>query len=156
MSKEFVVVLARRFAPLNFSKVLGFPNLVPHIEEWQHRLLRFRGDKDDHPVEHLIEFHDLMHLLGVSCGNVLMKMFVYSLDGDVHEWFRSLLDGTISSLKEFRETFQYYCKGLYSSEFLIENYCEEFKFYIQHNKVDSSSSVEEEFYEEFVKDVNSY
>ena len=102
----------------------------------------------------MLEFHELIHWLDISHEDVLMKMFVYSLDGDVHEWFQSLPVGTISSLKEFHETFHYYCKGIYSFELIIEDYCEEFKFYIQHDKVDSSSSVEEEFYEEFVKDVN--
>lgn len=50
-----------------------------------------------------------------------MKMFMYSLDGDAHEWFWSLLVGTISSLKEFHETFHYYFKGLYLSVLLIDN-----------------------------------
>ena len=107
--KAFVVVLVRRFVPLNFLAIPSFPNLVPHIDEWKHFLLRFRGDKDDHPAKHLIEFHDLVHFMGVSHEDALMKMFVYSLDGDVRKWYQSLPASTISSLKEFHEIFNHYC-----------------------------------------------
>jgi hypothetical protein len=27
-------ILARRFAPLNFSAIDGYPHLVPQIDEW--------------------------------------------------------------------------------------------------------------------------
>jgi hypothetical protein len=34
-------ILARRFAPLNFSAIDGYPHLVPQIDEWQDLLPRF-------------------------------------------------------------------------------------------------------------------
>ena len=92
-----------------------------------------------------------MHLLDVFNEDVLMKIFVFSLDGDARKWFWSLPAGTISYLREFHEIFHHYCKGLYSSELLLDNYCEEFECYVQNDKVDSSSSVMEKFYEEFEK-----
>ena len=123
-------------------------------DERQHHLLRFRGDEDDHPTDHLIAFHEFIHLLGVAYENFLMKMFMYSLDADAREWFRSLAIGTIYSLKELHEAFHYYSQGLYSSELLLENFCEEFKFCIHNDKVDSSSTIEEEAYAEFEKDID--
>ena len=75
-----------------------------------------------------------------------MKLFVYSLDGGVREWFQSLPAGTISSLKELHEAFHYYCKGLYSHDSLLHNCYEEFKIYIQNDEVDSSGSVEKGAY----------
>jgi len=34
MSKAFAALLARKFAPLNFSAIPGFPHPVPHLTEW--------------------------------------------------------------------------------------------------------------------------
>jgi hypothetical protein len=34
MSKAFAALLARRFAPLNFSAVPGFPHPVPLMDIW--------------------------------------------------------------------------------------------------------------------------
>ena len=80
---------------------------------------------------------------------------MYSIDGGAWEWFWSLATGTISSLKELHEAFHYYSKGLYSSESMLHNCCEEFKIYIQNEEVDSFGSVEKEVYEEFEKNVVS-
>ena len=101
MSKAFAAILAQRFSPLNFSAIHGFPNLVPSTNEWQHRLLRFRGDEYEHPAKYLIGFHELMHLLDVFHEDFLMKIFLFSLDGDACKWFWSIPAGTISSLREF-------------------------------------------------------
>lgn len=98
----------------------------------------------------MISFHELIHLLGVTHEDVLMKLFMYSLDGSVHEWFRSLPTSTISSLKELHESFHYYCEGIYSSELLLHNYYEEFEIY-----TNSSGSIEKEAYEEYEKNVDS-
>jgi hypothetical protein len=54
-------ILARRFSPFNFSYVLGFPNVVPTMDEWGDFLPIFRERKEDNPTEHLHEFHELMH-----------------------------------------------------------------------------------------------
>jgi hypothetical protein len=54
-------IMARRFAPFNFSVVPGFPNVVPTIDGWGDYLPIFRRHRNDNPVEHLREFHELMH-----------------------------------------------------------------------------------------------
>jgi hypothetical protein len=53
-------ILARRFAPFNFFAILGFPNVVPSMDEWGDYLPRFREREEDNPAQHLSEFHELM------------------------------------------------------------------------------------------------
>ena len=55
MSME--AILARRFAPFNFSDILGFPNSVPTMDVWGDCLPRFRERKEDNTLDHLIIFH---------------------------------------------------------------------------------------------------
>jgi hypothetical protein len=136
-------ILARRFSPFNFSVVPGFPNVVPTIDEWGDYLPRFREDKDDNPADHLLEFHEVMHQLGIHHEDVLMKMFMYSLEGYAREWYRSLPPASISSLKKFHATFSDHCKRFFPTDLLFENCCEEFDLYMQNSIVGSSSSMNE-------------
>ena len=80
-------ILARRFDPCNFSIVPSFPNVVTTIDEWGEYFPRFREDKDDKPIDHFLEFHVAMHRFSILHEDVLMKMFMYSLEGDAHEWY---------------------------------------------------------------------
>jgi hypothetical protein len=123
MSSSFAARIAARFAPLDFTNVFGFPNVVPDIKEWGDHLPSFREDKDDNPAQHLFEFHKLMHQLDIHHEDVLMKLFMFSLGGDARLWYKSLLPSNISSLKEFHAAFHKYCKRMYSSEFLFEDCC---------------------------------
>lgn len=47
MSKAFVVVLDQKFAPFNFFDIPYFPNPVPHIDEWEGHLPKFKDENDD-------------------------------------------------------------------------------------------------------------
>jgi hypothetical protein len=47
MTKAMEAILAWRFAPLNFSVVPGFPNLVPPLSEWMDYLPTFKEDKGE-------------------------------------------------------------------------------------------------------------
>jgi hypothetical protein len=73
-----------------------------------------------------------MHQMNIQHEDVLMKLFMYSLEGDAREWYRSLPPSSISSLKEFHATFSNHCKRLFSADLLFENCCEEFEVYVQH------------------------
>jgi hypothetical protein len=119
-------ILARRFSPFNFSIVPGFPNVVPTIDEWGDFLPRFREHKDDNPAEHLLEFHELMQSWEIHHEDVLMKMFMFSLDVDAREWYHSLPPASISSLGEFHAVFNRHFQKYYSSELICHNYCEEY------------------------------
>jgi hypothetical protein len=133
MSKAFASLLARRFAPLDFSSVLGFPHPVPDMSEWGDFLPVFREEKDDNPAEHLLKFHECMELLNLQHEDVRMKMFMYSLYGDARKWYFSLPSSSISSLKDFHKAFNQRCKKFFPNELLFDNCCEEFNL---HNKAE--------------------
>ena len=63
MSKAFASLLARRFAPLDFSSVPGFPHQVPDISVSGDFLLVFKEKEEDNPTEHLLNFHKCMDIL---------------------------------------------------------------------------------------------
>ena len=106
--------MARRFAPLEFSTVLGFPHLVPSMTKWGDFLPIFRERREDNPADHLIKFHECMYLLDLQHEDVRMKMFMYSLDGDAREWYFSLPPSSISSLKDFHTVFHEHYKRYFS------------------------------------------
>ena len=63
MSKAFAALLAWRFAPLNFSSVLGFPHPVPDMSQWGYFLPIFKEEEEDNPIENLLRFHECMDIL---------------------------------------------------------------------------------------------
>jgi hypothetical protein len=138
-------ILARRFSPFNFSSVPGFPNVVPTMDEWGDFLPIFRERKEDNPTEHLREFHELMHQWEINHEDVLLNMFMFSLEGDDREWYHSLPPASISSLEQFHATFNAHCQRYYSSELICHNCCEEYRDGVQ-NIVHSCESCEEEGY----------
>jgi hypothetical protein len=101
MSSSIAAKIAARYAPFDFSNILGFPNPMPSTKDWEDCLPRFREDDDDCPTQHLIDFHECMYQLGIFHEDVLMKMFMISLDGDAHQWYKSLHVACISSLRIF-------------------------------------------------------
>ena len=103
--KTIEAILARRFAPFDFSAIVGFPHPVSIMVEWGDFLPIFRERKEDNLAGHLINFHECMNLLDLQHEDVCMKMFMYSLDGDAHEWYFSLPSSIILSLKNFHTLF---------------------------------------------------
>ena len=129
MPKTMEAILARRFAPFNFSAVIGFPHIVPTMTEWGDFLPIFRERKEDNPADHLIMFHECMNLVDLQHEDVRMKMFTYSLDGHAHEWYFSLPPSNISSLKNLHTVFHEHCKRYFLDEFLFENCCKEYELH---------------------------
>jgi hypothetical protein len=129
MSKAFSALLARRFAPLNFSSVPGFPHPVPNMSEWGDFLPIFKESKEDNPAEHLLKFHECMDLLDLQHEDVRMKMFMFSLYGDARQWYFSLPPSSISSLKDFHRAFTEHCKRYFSDEFAFDNCCDEYELH---------------------------
>jgi hypothetical protein len=129
MSKAFAALLARRFAPLDFSSVPGFPHPVPNISEWGDFLPIFKESKEDNPAEHLLKFHECMDLLDLPHEDVRMKMFMFSLYGDARQWYFSLPPSSISSLKDFHKAFTKHCKRYFSDEFAFDNCCDEYELH---------------------------
>jgi hypothetical protein len=136
-------ILAQRFAPFDFSVVSGFPNVVPTMDEWGDYFPIFRECKEDNPAQHLCEFHELMHQWEIHHEDVLLKMFMFSLVGDAHEWYHSLPPASISSLREFHATFNRCCEKYYSYELICHKCCEEYRDGVQ-DIVHSCESCEDE------------
>jgi hypothetical protein len=56
-----------------------------------------------------------------------MKMFLYSLEGEERQWYRSLPISSLSSLKDLHVIFHSYCKRIYPIELLLHDCCEQIK-----------------------------
>ena len=119
MSKGFDTILAQRYAPLNFSVVPGFPNTVLIMDEWGDFIPQFREKEEDNPTHHVIKFHQCMDQLSIHHEDVLIKMFMYSLDGCVRQWYRTLPASSISPLKYFHDAFYSYCKRIYPASVFL-------------------------------------
>jgi hypothetical protein len=125
-------ILAKRYAFCDFSDIVGFPHPVPTIIEWDDYLPRFRGSKNDHPGEHLFNFHKCMLEHGFVHEDVLIKLFKFSLEENSCEWCQSLPNVSIHSLKDFHAAFNSYYEKFYSTDLIFDNYCKESAFHIQH------------------------
>ena len=79
-----------------FFDIPFFPNPVPHMDEMEGHLPKFKDENDDNPIDHLLEFHECMHQLNIVHEDVLMKMFIYSLEEDACEWSMSLHPSSIA------------------------------------------------------------
>jgi hypothetical protein len=119
-------ILAKRYAFCDFSDIVGFPHPVPTIIEWDDYLPRFRGSKDDHPGEHLFNFHKCMLEHGFVHEDVLIKLFKFSLEEKAREWCQSLPAVSIHSLKDFHVAFNSYYEKIYSADLLFPECCHEF------------------------------
>jgi len=139
-------IVARRFAPLNFSDIPGFPNSVPTMDVWGDCLPRFRENKEDNPSDHLIKFHQCMVQLNIQHEDVLMKMFMYSLEKDARDWYFSLPAVNISSLKEFHTCFRKRCKYLYPAELFLKDCCEQADVY---HTISDLKNYDDEYSQEF-------
>jgi hypothetical protein len=69
-------IMARRFAPLNFSAIVGYPHPLPQNDEWQDLLPRFCEGENDNPLEHVLGFHALMQQLDIQHEDIHMKLFM--------------------------------------------------------------------------------
>lgn len=69
-----------------------------------------------------------MFQLGIYHEDVLMKMFMISLEGNARKWYKSLPAACIVSLKDFHALFHSCCKRFYPDELLLEScFNEEFE-----------------------------
>jgi hypothetical protein len=78
------------------------------IAKWDDYVPRFRGSKYDHPAEHLLNFHRCMLQHDFVHEDVLIKMFIFSLEEHACELCQSLPNDNIHSLKEFHTIFHHH------------------------------------------------
>jgi len=118
--------LANKFATLDFSSNVGYPNHVPLVHEWSIDFPRFTGNTNRRMNQHLKDFHEYMEQLGIVFEYVIMKLFMHSLAVDARVWYKTIPRGKISSIKNFHIKFNIFCKILYPSGALFEDCCAHF------------------------------
>jgi hypothetical protein len=91
-------ILAQRLAFCDFSDVVGFPNPMLSIGEWEGSLPTFKGEDWEVPAKHLLDFHEFIHERQIVHEDVQIKIFRYSLKGAALDWCRSLPASPISTL----------------------------------------------------------
>jgi hypothetical protein len=138
-------ILAHRYAFCDFSKIVGFPNTLLDKDEWERSLPKFRGEEWEVPAEHLMEFHEFIHIMH---EDVQIKLFKNSLRGIAHDWCRSLPIASINSLTGFHAAFNSFCKDYFSTEYLYENYCDEFSFLYKYSTCHKDHICDEAFFVE--------
>jgi hypothetical protein len=141
--------ISARYAPMNHSHILGFPNQMPCID-WQTYLPRFKDGKGDDVALHLIRFHMHVRKLRVQFHeDCLMKMFMATLEGKEKQWYENLPSASLYSLKDFHTTFFEKYKESYSSLLLVKHCCEHFENFIEHleNAYEDDEFMDEEILE---------
>jgi hypothetical protein len=89
-----------------------------------------------------------MHQWEIHHEDVLLNMFMFSLEEDAHKWYHSLPLASISSLEQFHAAFNRHCQKFYSSEFICHNCCEEYEDNDQDMVVPNKSYEDEDHEEE--------
>jgi hypothetical protein len=54
-------ILAQRLSFYDFSHMVSFPNPLPDRDEWEDILPKFQAKFSEVPVEHLLDFHEVIH-----------------------------------------------------------------------------------------------
>lgn len=122
------------YAPLERSKIPGFPNPFPKFD-WSRNIQLFKDEIGDDAALHLLKFH--MHLQNFKVKfheDCLMKIFMLTLEGKARSWYENLRASSICSLKQFHATFHDKYKERYSSLLLIQDCCDNFESFIQYLK----------------------
>lgn len=111
-----------RYAPMNRSHILGFPNRFPRID-WQTHFPKFKDEKRDDVSLHLVKFHVHTHKLRVELHEYfLIKMFMATLEGKENSWYETLPSTGIYSLKHFYKTFFLNYKKHHTSIALVKKF----------------------------------
>jgi len=89
-----------------------------------------------------------MEELNVHHEDVLMKLFMFSLEKDARLCYKSLPHSSIPSLKCFHTLFHQHCKRIYSAEILFEDCCDTSPLEEEEEKIKFSQVDEDDQYEE--------
>jgi hypothetical protein len=100
------VICSQRYAFCNFLNIVGFPHPVPTIAEWDDYPPRYKRRRHDHPSEYLLNFYKCMLERDIFHEDVLIKMFIFSLEEHTREWCQSLPAASIHLLKDFCAEFK--------------------------------------------------
>ena len=141
--------ISTRYAPTNPAHILGFLNRITNVD-WQTCLPKFKNQKSDDVVLHLVRFH--MHICklgGELHEDSLMKMFMASLEGNACSWYERLPSESLYSLKYSHAVFHEHFKDQYPSLILVQDCCMHVKGFIEdlENMYGSDAFMDEELLE---------
>jgi hypothetical protein len=83
------------FKPSNFANICGYSHDVP--EKAIDKLPFFQGNNAVSGRDHWRQFMSVIQKQGVRNMDVVMKLFVLSLEDDAMDWFTSLSDNDINT-----------------------------------------------------------
>jgi len=92
-----------RYKPINFSGICGYPNALP--PKIRFFLPKFNGIKDESAERHLQQFMNVIDDFEIDHEDVVMRLFVQSLDEDARDWFSYLPAHSVSSWHGFKSAF---------------------------------------------------
>jgi len=124
-------IFAQRFSFFYFSNIVGFLNPMLRKYELEGFLPTFKGEYWEVSAEHLLDFHEFVHERQIVHKDVHIKIFRYSLKGEVLDWYISLPASSINSLASFHDAFNTFYKEKFPAESLFENCCDVFEKHIQ-------------------------
>lgn len=124
----FLAFLVDKFDPFDFTGITSYRHDMPTFYIRDEYLPKFSRKEYEDTAQHLQEIHDCMEWQGIIHEDVKMKLFMFSLDLEARDWFKSLPCSSISSLKYFHSVFNSSCRVYYPHKFLFENCCEYYDF----------------------------
>jgi len=89
-----------RYKPLIFP-----PTLNPLPNDHPKYIPRFDGENGVTAQKHIQAFEDYLNLFEVDDGDVSIRIFTLSLQGEVRTWFKTLPEASISDLEQFLNLF---------------------------------------------------
>ena len=94
-------IIIARYAPLVLPQNLNaFPT-----EDYMKYRPKYNGEGDMIVEEHLVEFYNFPDNFNIEHVDILMRLFVQSLDGEVRKWFRGLTPYSIIGIEALDEAF---------------------------------------------------
>ena len=95
MDKICRSIFGKRYIPLNFDGIHGFPNPMPY--NLRKYVPKFSGNHENSASHHVQLFSDLIGDFEIAHEDVHMNLFVQTLKGDARDWFSFLPACSISS-----------------------------------------------------------
>ena len=93
-----------RYRHICFLGIPRCPNEIP--KDLRDKVSKFVGNNAITGKQHLRSFNDMLIIYEVEHKDVIMKLFVHSLTEDSRDWFRRLLDDSISSWEDLGKCFK--------------------------------------------------
>jgi hypothetical protein len=92
------------YDPLSFVAFPDYPHDLP-AGKYLKRLPRFTGKLGVSTEDHLADFLQVVDDFDVEHEDVVMRMFVPTLEGEARAWYKSLPDASIDGWDSFQEKF---------------------------------------------------